>query len=137
MNKTLAAFGLLAAAGALSLCDLCGPGSRSAAARGGLVSTAYAAAMPAQVPASSQVPARPAAAPRTITLAVKGMTCGGCVLGTRKVLTRLPGVARADVSYEKGIAVVTYDPAKVTVEQMVAAIKTLGYTATLARPTAG
>ena len=70
----------------------------------------------------------------TIDMSVKGMTCGGCVLGTRKVLTRLPGVSKADVSYEKGTAVVTYDPRKVTVEQMVAAIKTLGYTAT---PAAG
>ena len=43
---------------------------------------------------------------------------------------RLPGVTTADVSYEKGTAVVTYDPAKVTVVQMVEAIKTLGYTAT-------
>ena len=59
------------------------------------------------------------------------------VLGTRKVLTRLPGVAKADVSYEKGTAVVTYDPRKVTVEQMVAAIRTLGYTATPVAPAAG
>lgn len=145
MNKTLATFGLLALAGALSLCDLCGSGSRVSAAPGGLVSTAYAAPVsapvanaPAQGGASPQAPAQvavqPAAAPRTVTLTVKGMTCGGCVLGTRKVLTRLPGVATADVRYDKGTAVVTYDPAQVTVAQMVAAIKTLGYTAT---PAAG
>lgn len=141
MNKSLATFGLLAVAGARSLCDLCGPGAQSAVASGtlpgGLVSVAYAAPVPgpslqgrplapAQTPA--QTPAQ-ITAPKTVTLAVKGMTCGGCVLGTRKVLTRLPGVAKADVSYEKGTAVVTYDPRKVTVEQMVAAIKTLGYTA--------
>lgn len=58
------------------------------------------------------------------------------MLGTRKVLTRLPGVAKADVSYEKGTAVVTYDLSKVTVEQMLAAIKTLGYTATPVAPAA-
>lgn len=57
------------------------------------------------------------------------MTCGGCVIGVRKVLTRLPGVLKADVIYEKNRAVVTYDPAAVTVEQMVAAIATLGYKA--------
>lgn len=130
MNKSLATFGLFAVAGALSLCDLCGPGAQSAAASGDLVSVAYAAPVPGP---SLQAPA-PAATSRTVTLAVKGMTCGGCVLGTRKVLTRLPGVSKADVSYEKGTAVVTYDPRKVTVEQMVAAIKTLGYTAT---PAAG
>lgn len=45
-------------------------------------------------------------------------------------MKRLPSVTTADVSYEKGTAVVTYDPAKVTVAQMVEAIKTLGYMAT-------
>lgn len=142
MNKTLATFGLLGVAGALSLCDLCGPeaaaASTTGALPGGLVSVAYAApvpgpSLPARPQASTQAPAQ-ATALKTVTLAVKGMTCGGCVLGTRKVLTRLPGVSKADVSYEKGTAVVTYDPRKVTVEQMIAAIKTLGYTAT---PTAG
>lgn len=63
------------------------------------------------------------------TFDVKGMTCGGCVIGVRKVLTRLDGVTKADVSYERRRAVVTYDPAKVTVEQMIDAIKTLGYKA--------
>ena len=66
-----------------------------------------------------------------VTLHVEGMTCGGCTIATRKVLTRLPGVARADVSYEQKQAVVTYDPAKVTPAQMIAAVKTLNYTATL------
>lgn len=143
MTKTLATFGLVAAAGALSLCDLCGPGTRSAGALSGLVSVAYAAPVPdrpqtgAPAPVQVvQVSAQPATAPRTVTLTVKGMTCGGCVLSTRKVLTRLPGVTKADVSYEKGTAVVTYDPAKATVEQMVAAIKTLGYTATPVVPDA-
>ena len=122
MNKTLAIFGFLAFAGG--------------ATSGGLVSVAAAAPVPPpSLPA--QAPAQQAGAPRTVTLAVKGMTCGGCVLGTRKVLTRLPGVAKADVSYEKGTAVVTYDPTKVTVEQMIAAIKTLGYTATVVAPSVG
>jgi copper chaperone CopZ len=137
MNTPLATFGLLAVAGALSLCDLCGPGAGTSVARGGLVSTAYAAPVQAGAQAGAEAPAQPAAERRTVTLAVKGMTCAGCVLGTRKVLTRLPGVAKADVSYEKGTAVVTYDPTKVTVEQMIAAIKTLGYTATLVVPAAG
>ncbi len=59
------------------------------------------------------------------------MTCGGCAIGVRRVLTRLDGVREADVSYEQQRAVVTYDTTKVTVEQMIAAIKTLGYKATV------
>jgi len=62
------------------------------------------------------------------------MTCGGCVFGVRKVLTRLKGVSRAEVTYEDSRAVVTYDPAAVTVAQVAAAIKTLGYTATVIAP---
>lgn len=69
----------------------------------------------------------------TVTLRVEGMTCGGCTLATRKVLERLDGVTKADVSYESKRAVVTYDPAKVTVAQMVAAVATLKYTATVVR----
>lgn len=75
-----------------------------------------------------------AAAPDTltqVTLHVEGMTCAGCTIATRKVLTRLPGVTRADVSYEAKQAVVTYDPARVTVAQMIAAVQTLHYTATV------
>lgn len=120
MNKAVTALGVLGATSVLAICDLCSPAA-SAARPGALVSTAGAA------PAA---PAAQARATKTVTLKVAGMTCGGCVLGTRRALTRLPGVAKADVSYERGTAIVTYDPAKVTVPQMVAAIKTLGYTAT-------
>lgn len=67
-----------------------------------------------------------------VTLQVEGMTCGGCTLATRKVLTRLDGVEKAGVTYELSRAVVTFDPRKVSVPQMIAAIKTLGYRATVA-----
>lgn len=119
MTKTLATLGILAVGGALALCDLCGSGAARSAAP-----------THARLQAGAQTSVQPATATRTITLAVKGMTCGGCVVGTRTVLTRLPGVVKAAVSYEKGTAVVTYDPRKATVEQMIAAIKTLGYIAT-------
>lgn len=66
-----------------------------------------------------------------VTLRVEGMTCGGCTIATRTVLTRLPGVVRAEVTYEPQQAVVTYDAAKVTVARMIAAIGTLDYTATV------
>ncbi|GAC1654775.1 MAG: hypothetical protein NVS4B3_19060 [Gemmatimonadaceae bacterium] len=68
---------------------------------------------------------------KIVTLHVEGMTCGGCVVGVRRVLTRLGGVSKAVVSYENQQAVVTYDPARVTVAELIVAIKTLGYTATV------
>ena len=127
----------LGAFGATSICELCTPSGMS-----GLLSPRAAyAAPPALATAtrvgslhltSARVLPTTAVAERleTVQLKVVGMTCGGCVISTRKVLTRLPGVKKANVSYEKGEAVVTYDPTMVTVAQMVAAVKTLGYTAT-------
>jgi mercuric transport protein len=92
-----------------------------------LVSVAHAAST--ALLATSTI--APAVDPKTVTLRVEGMTCGGCVIAVRRVLTRLEGVKKTQVSYEKQRAVVTYDPAKVSVEQMIAAIKTLGYKATV------
>jgi|JI10StandDraft_1071094.scaffolds.fasta_scaffold1064965_1 copper chaperone CopZ len=71
----------------------------------------------------------------TVTLRIEGMTCGGCTLATRKVLERLDGVLKADVSYEEKRAVVTYDAKKVTIAQMITAVATLKYTATVFTPT--
>lgn len=73
----------------------------------------------------------PIPATKLVVFKINGMTCGGCVFAVRKVLGRLPGVSKANVSYEQSRAVVTYDPKLVTTAQMIAAIKTLGYTATI------
>lgn len=147
MIKTLALLGILGGAGALSICNLCNPGVATTvaatgtaigatAARAEHAPSAYASVMSlapvAAAPAATDAPPRAArsAALKTVAFKVKGMTCGGCVIGVRTVLTRLPGVSKADVSYEQQRATVTYDDTKVTAEQMIAAIKTLGYTAT-------
>ena len=116
--KPLATLGIVAVTSALSLCDICAPGTGARAIPTGITSV------------SVITPQQSVRGVQTVTLAVKGMTCAGCVIGTRTVLKRLPGVTTVDVSYDKGTAVVTYDPARVTVAQMVEAIKTLGYTAT-------
>ncbi|CAN5800429.1 hypothetical protein BH23GEM7_BH23GEM7_20820 [soil metagenome] len=66
---------------------------------------------------------------------VAGMDCGGCVLGTRAALRKLEGVQKADASYAdatgQGTAWALYDPAKVSPERMMSAIRELGYTPTL------
>lgn len=141
MHKIFATLGIFAVTAPVAIADLCGSGVQGRALAVGLVPAAYAAPLQQRLPGDAQPPkastpstsgsaVQTAAAQQTVTFTVQGMTCAGCVLSTRKVLTRLPGVAKADVSYEKGIAIVTYDPAKVTEAQMIAAIKTLGYTAT-------
>lgn len=124
MSKTLLTLGVIGVAGALSICDLCNP--TSARTMSALVSVAHALPV-----GSATFASMPSVAPKTVTLRVEGMTCGGCVIGVRKVLTRLDGVAKANVSYDTQRAIVTYDPAKVTIAQMIAAIRTLGYKATV------
>jgi len=71
------------------------------------------------------------AALKTATLNVEGMTCAGCVLGVRTALQRLDGVEKAEVSNEEERAVVSYDPARVTFEDMARAIEKVGFLAVL------
>ena len=63
----------------------------------------------------------------TITMKVKGMTCGGCVASVERVLRELEGVEKVDVSLEKGEASVAFDAAKVEREDLRAAIEDAGY----------
>ncbi|MCX8087316.1 MAG: cation transporter [Rhodocyclaceae bacterium] len=65
----------------------------------------------------------------TTTIEVKGMTCGGCTASVTRVLTELPGVARAEVSLSPGQAVVSFDPAKITREALCQAIEEAGFEA--------
>ena len=62
---------------------------------------------------------------------VDGMTCTGCVLGTRMALGKVAGVTKADAAYDektkKGTAWAIYDPAAATPAQLMAAIRKLGY----------
>jgi copper chaperone len=63
----------------------------------------------------------------SITLKVKGMTCGGCVAAVTRVLQALDGVKEADVSLEQGAARVDYEPARLKRDDLEAAIEDAGY----------
>jgi len=67
----------------------------------------------------------------TSTFDIEGMTCGGCEAGVKLKVKKLDGVTSVEASYDDGTAVVTYDPEKVTPEQIIAAIGELGYDAEL------
>lgn len=64
-----------------------------------------------------------------VTIKVQGMTCGGCVRSVTGVLKALPGVADAEVSLEAAQAQVRFDPEKVTVDAMRAAVEGAGFDA--------
>ena len=63
----------------------------------------------------------------TVTMNVKGMTCGGCVASVTRVLKAVPGVESVDVKLQPGQATVRYDASKVALPRLKAAIEDAGY----------
>jgi copper chaperone len=63
----------------------------------------------------------------TVKLGVQGMTCGGCVASVTRVLKATPGVSDAQVTLQPGSATITFDPAKVQVRELKAAIAGAGF----------
>lgn len=68
-----------------------------------------------------------------VVLEVGGMTCAGCTHTVTKALEGNDGVEKAAVSLEPPRALVTYDPDKVTPDQMMEATKNVGYPSKLAK----
>ena len=74
------------------------------------------------------LPALPAlAAQRTVTLDVPGMTCGVCPITVNKALRQVPGVKSAAADLDAKQAVVTYDDAQTSPEQLIKATTDAGY----------
>lgn len=71
------------------------------------------------------------AAPKTVTLAVPGMTCALCPVTIKVALKKVSGVSEVDVSYEKKQAIVTFDDAKTTVDALIKATGDAGYPSTV------
>lgn len=71
------------------------------------------------------------AADRTVTLAVKNMTCASCPYIVRKTLAAVPGVSRAEVSFEEKTVTVTFDDEKTSVTTLAEATAIAGYPATV------
>ena len=63
----------------------------------------------------------------TITMNVKGMTCGGCVASVTRVLKAVPGVDNVNVTLNPGAATVTYDPARTDQAKLRGAVVDAGY----------
>ena len=63
----------------------------------------------------------------TITLGIKGMTCGGCVASVQRVLKALDGVDKVDVSLEREQATIEYESGRVDPGRLRAAIEDAGY----------
>lgn len=71
------------------------------------------------------------AATKAVTLSVPGMTCAACPITVKKALTKVDGVQKAEVSFEKREAVVTFDDAKTNAEALTQATANAGYPSTV------
>jgi copper chaperone CopZ len=65
------------------------------------------------------------------TIAIKGMTCGGCVAAVKVQLERTEGVTGYEVSLERGEAQVSYDAARTTPEKIAESVSKTGFEASV------
>ncbi len=67
-----------------------------------------------------------------VILNIEGMHCGGCATGIQMITSGMDGVTSSFVDLDAKKGTIEYDDTKVKPEAMIAAIKELGYTATVA-----
>ncbi len=73
------------------------------------------------------------AAVRTVTLSVPTMDCPVCPITVKKALTKVDGVSKAEVDFDKRLAKVTFDDAKTNVDALTKATTHAGYPSTLVK----
>jgi copper chaperone CopZ len=66
---------------------------------------------------------------RTVAYSVKGFTCMTCAVGLETLLRQEKGVLSAKASYLDASAVIRYQPAMITEEQLKRFIADMGFTA--------
>ncbi len=64
---------------------------------------------------------------RRVTLAVTGMTCTNCAANISKTLEKIEGVVKADVNFAAEQAMVSYDPDRTGLNQLVEAVQKIGF----------
>ncbi|MBH9326090.1 mercury resistance system periplasmic binding protein MerP [Pseudomonas aeruginosa] len=67
------------------------------------------------------------AATKTVPRSVPGMTCAACPITVKTALSKVAGVEKAEVSFEKREAVVTFDEAKTNADALTKATANAGY----------
>lgn len=68
-----------------------------------------------------------AAAQKTVVLSVPSMNCAACPITVRKALEKVAGVQSVKATLEPPEAVVTFDDAKTSIDQLTEATKGAGY----------
>jgi copper chaperone CopZ len=85
----------------------------------------------ASAPASAQTQTQAANGLARVVIPVQGMTCATCEITVGHALKRVDGVTSAHVSVATKNATVEYEAAKTNPQQLIAAIKSTGYRASL------
>jgi Cu+-exporting ATPase len=75
------------------------------------------------------------AAPERVRLEIEGMTCASCAARIEKKLNKLDGV-EVTVNYATEEAAVSFDPARVQLEQLIRTVEAIGYGAAVPRAAA-
>ncbi|MDR7452828.1 MAG: copper ion binding protein, partial [Armatimonadota bacterium] len=70
-----------------------------------------------------------------VDLPVEGMSCASCVARVEEGLKRTPGVTQAQVNFASERASVAFDPGKIQIHDLIAAVHGSGYRVPLERIT--
>lgn len=73
------------------------------------------------------------ATPQTVTLDVPGMTCAVCPITVKRAISKVSGVNKVDVNFDKREAVVTFDDTKASVQKLTQATENAGYPSSVKR----
>lgn len=73
------------------------------------------------------------AAPKSVTLAIPGMTCPACPITIKKALMKKPGVTGVTVHYEKKELIVAFDDAKTTPAAIMKTTAAVGFPSQIAK----
>ncbi len=71
-----------------------------------------------------------AVTPQTVVLDMQNMTCSLCSITVKKSLEKVPGVATAQINYDKKTATVQFDPQKTSPAELVKATTDAGFPST-------
>ncbi|WP_418316242.1 mercury resistance system periplasmic binding protein MerP [Piscinibacter sakaiensis] len=74
------------------------------------------------------------AAVQTVTLSVPTMDCPVCPITVKKALSKVDGVSKAEVDYDKRQATVTFDDSRTDSSTLTKATANAGYPSSLAAP---
>jgi copper chaperone CopZ len=67
---------------------------------------------------------------QAIELGIKGMSCESCEAEVNHEVNKLTGIIKSEVSYKNKNAVVKFDASKTTIEKIIHAVNSTGYTVT-------